>query len=71
MNEEKYKIFNYDPNLKIRILPLPSSDLEQTIKKIYYTRKIEKNETILEKIPIEEIERFLRKKKLEKIEKNK
>lgn len=61
------KIFNYDPNSKIKFLP--TSNLELTMKSIYYTRKIETNETILEKIPISEIEQFLRKKKLEKIEK--
>lgn len=60
---------NYDSNSKIRILPYNSYNsygLEPTLG-TYYTRKPISNETILEKIPIVEIERFLRRKKLEKI----
>ena len=51
----------------IRILPYGSSGLMPTFG-VYYTRKITTNETILENIPISEIEKFLRKKKLKKLE---
>ena len=63
MNKKWFKI---DTNANIRFLP--SSGIHPTIGEPFI-RKIRTNETILDEIPIVEIERYLRKKKLEKIKK--
>jgi len=66
-DEFKPHIFN-NKGTDIRILPTYSSSGLMPTFGVYYTRKITTNETILENIPISEIEKFLRKKKLKKLE---
>ena len=65
MNEEYY---NLQRIILSKILSKQSSGVHPTIGPSYI-RKIPTNETILDNIPIVEIERYLRKKKLEKLKK--
>ena len=70
MNEEKYEWYNKDwSKSKFRILPsnLSSNDAQTVTMKIYKNRRGYSDEDKLERMNISTIERFLRKKKLEKL----